>query len=124
MSASSFSNHLEVSEIAAIRADAERFCEDDIVRLCDFTLAILGECCGKAETCERECIYRWKARAAEAQKDAERYRFLRDRLYCADFSYGDTSECCAVFKWPRHARISANLDASIDAALSPPGEAG
>lgn len=61
-------NAFEVSDIHAIRADAERFSEDDIVRLCDFTLEILGPCCTKPETCEKECIYRWKHRAAEAEK--------------------------------------------------------
>lgn len=89
--ADSRANHFEVSEIRAIRADAEKFSEDDIVRLCDFTLELLGPCCTKPETCERECIYRWKHAAQgrqaavdrcakECDEQAERYERRADDL--------------------------------------------
>jgi len=49
--------------------------------------------------------------------DAERYRWLKQRLLCADFSYGDSSEACnaLVFEMPEDMRVSADLDSSIDA---------
>lgn len=81
--------HFEVSEIHAIRADAEKFREDDIVRLCDFTLEILGPCCTTPATCERECIYRWKHVAA----DREQMRAALERLDSVlDFSEPETIE--------------------------------
>ena len=49
--------------------------------------------------------------------DAERYKWLKQRLLCADFSYGDPSEACnaLVFEIPEDMRVSADLDSSIDA---------
>jgi hypothetical protein len=47
---------------------------------------------------------------------ALRYSYLRSKLYCADFRYGDEQECVLVFKWPHS--ISGDLDASIDAVLA------
>lgn len=45
------------------------------------------------------------------QKDAERYRKLRAMLYSADFTVG----VMLVFQLPDDARVSANLDATLDA---------
>ncbi len=52
----------------------------------------------------------------EDARDAERYRWLRDRLLAADFAYGDPPTCAVVFEWPESASIGADLDESIDAA--------
>ena len=49
--------------------------------------------------------------------DAWRYKWLKQRLLCADFSYGDPSEACnaLVFEIPEDMRVSADIDSSIDA---------
>ena len=54
-----------------------------------------------------------------ALADAERYRWLKTRLLCADFNYGDPSEsCCAlVFEIDDDMRVRADLDFTIDAAI-------
>jgi len=53
---------------------------------------------------------------AEAELDAQRYRWLRPRFFAADFAYSDPPVCAIVFRWPESAKISANLDREIDAA--------
>lgn len=54
---------------------------------------------------------------AEAELDAQRYRWLRPRFFAADFAYSDPPVCAIVFRWPESAKISANLDREIDAAM-------
>lgn len=49
--------------------------------------------------------------------EVARYQWLRDNLRGADFFYGDLGECVLVFSLPRDARVSADLDATIDALL-------
>jgi hypothetical protein len=46
----------------------------------------------------------------------QRYQWLRERLLGADFSWGDPATCVWVFE--TDAPISADLDASIDAAIA------
>ncbi len=57
-----------------------------------------------------------KADAAVRAK-ARRYEWLKARLLCADFSYGDPSEACSalVFEIPDEMEVSSDLDATIDA---------
>lgn len=55
-------------------------------------------------------------------KDAERYRWLRPRFFAADFAYSDPPVCAIVFRWPESAKISANLDREIDAAMGASNE--
>jgi hypothetical protein len=54
---------------------------------------------------------------AELQKDAARYRWLRDRLLGADFDWNDSGECVLVFSWPKSVPVGGNCDMNIDAAL-------
>lgn len=61
-----------------------------------------------------------EAALAEAKKDAERYRFLKERLHGADFMYGENEISVLLFSWP-HA-VSANLDKSVDTAMRGEGE--
>lgn len=56
------------------------------------------------------------ARVAELHADAERYRWIKERLLGADFAWGDPSTSVWVFE--TDAPISADLDASIDAAIA------
>lgn len=63
------------------------------------------------------------ARLAEAEQAAKRYRWLKDRLLGANFSYdagGDVPDCVIVFAWPKNAMISPLLDLDIDAAMGSP----
>lgn len=59
---------------------------------------------------------------AEAELDARRYRWLRPRFFAADFAYSDPPVCAIVFRWPESAKISANLDREIDAAMGASNE--
>lgn len=70
----------------------------------------------KAErlTAERDELRR---QLAEAEQEALRYRWLRPRFFAADFAYSDPPVCAIVFRWPESAKISANLDREIDAAM-------
>jgi hypothetical protein len=54
------------------------------------------------------------ARVAELEKDAARFEWLLPRFLCADFAYGDPSECCLVFVIPHDMRVSADLRKTID----------
>jgi len=58
-------------------------------------------------------------KAAPRLTDADRYQWLKPRLICADFQYGDPSEaCCAlVFEIPGDMPVSPDLDATINAAI-------
>lgn len=68
----------------------------------------------KALVAERDELRR---QLAEAELDAQRYRWLRPRFFAADFAYSDPPVCAIVFRWPESAKISANLDREIDAAM-------
>lgn len=50
------------------------------------------------------------------REDARRYRWLRERLFGADFAYGEPAISALIFEWPSNAGISADLDRSIDSA--------
>lgn len=54
---------------------------------------------------------------AAVTKDAERYRWLKERLDSADFSCGSPPRYVLMFRMDPLFRISANLDCSIDAAI-------
>lgn len=60
--------------------------------------------------------------ARELDKEAARYRWLRDRYYASDFSYGSPPEFVICFRMPDDARVSANLDATLDEAMQLPQE--
>lgn len=53
------------------------------------------------------------------RRDAARYRWLKDRVFGADFSYGDGDEsfCALVFKIPDDMQVSGDLDRTLDAAM-------
>ena len=51
-------------------------------------------------------------------RDAARYHCLRGRLLALDSNYGERRDNVLVFLWPESARVSMNLDASIDALLN------
>lgn len=55
------------------------------------------------------------AEAREDADDARRYRFLKQRLNCADFMYGEEEIPVLIFDWEY--AISGDLDASIDQAM-------
>ncbi len=79
-------------------------------------VAALGLCINEIErlTAERDELRR---QFAEAEQEALRYRWLRPRFFAADFAYSDPPVCAIVFRWPESAKISANLDREIDAAM-------
>lgn len=53
----------------------------------------------------------------EDEKDAARYRWLRERLMAADFDWQESGECALVFAWPKDCAVSGNCDATIDGAM-------
>lgn len=61
-------------------------------------------------------ITRLRAEAEALRKDAERYRWLRDRLFGADWDWNNEGVPVVLFRWPDGASIGADLDAAIDAA--------
>jgi hypothetical protein len=75
-----------------------------------------GEATRPGTTAPPEAVPQGIPQGVEA--DAGRYRWLRDQLLAADFAYGEPPQCVVVFNWPPTAGISADLDASIDAAIS------
>ena len=52
-----------------------------------------------------------------AANDAERYRWLRERLMAADFDWQVSGECALIFSWPKDCAVSGNCDATIDGAM-------
>lgn len=60
---------------------------------------------------------------AALRVDAERYRWLRTRIIAADFDYDNSGEAAIVFSWPDKCSVSANIDASIDAAMGEKADA-
>lgn len=51
------------------------------------------------------------------KKDADRYRWLRDRLFGADFDWNESGTCALVFEWPKSVPVGGNCDMNIDAAM-------
>ena len=51
------------------------------------------------------------------RKDAGRWRWLADRLLAADFDYNGEGLCALVFELPAGCSVSADCDATIDAAM-------
>lgn len=58
------------------------------------------------------------AELAALRKDAERYRWLAARLLAADFDYNGEGVQALVFELPHGCAVSANCDATIDAAMN------
>lgn len=54
------------------------------------------------------------------RKDAERYRWLAARLLAADFDYNGEGVQALVFELPHGCAVSANCNATIDAAMVRP----
>ena len=50
----------------------------------------------------------------ELERDAARYRWLKERFFGADFDWNKSGSCAIVFEWPEGSRISADLNKSID----------
>lgn len=50
--------------------------------------------------------------------DAERYRWLRDRLMGADFDWNESGVCALVFEWPADVPVGAGCDENIDSAMA------
>lgn len=62
-----------------------------------------------------------RSRLRAAEKDAERYRWLRERYYAADFSYGAYDGFSAieamVFRMPEGHVFTSSCDKTIDTAM-------
>ena len=62
-------------------------------------------------------------RIRELEGDAKRYQWLRERLHSADFDYGGSDWVNGIavltFKIPETLSVSADLDATLDAAMTP-----
>jgi len=56
-------------------------------------------------------------------KDAERYRWLRSRMCGADFDWNESGIYGLVFELPDDAKVSANCDKTIDAAMTAAAQA-
>ena len=54
----------------------------------------------------------------ELEKDAARYRWLKNRLLGADFNWNETDLSVLVFEFPRDVGIGGNCDKNIDAAMA------
>lgn len=50
--------------------------------------------------------------------DANRYRWLRDRLIAADFDWNETGQSVLIFEWPENVSVGGNCDMNIDAAIA------
>lgn len=60
---------------------------------------------------------RLRAALAEAQRDAERYRWLKSRTMVAHFDFDDCGMCIVGFDIPKGTRVVADCDKTIDAAI-------
>lgn len=49
--------------------------------------------------------------------DAERYRWLRDRLMACDWDYMATGDTALIFTVPPELTVSADCDATVDSAM-------
>lgn len=56
--------------------------------------------------------------AAKQAQDAQRYRFLAERLLSADFDWGGDGTQVIVFEMPKGFSVSADCDETIDDAMS------
>ena len=65
-----------------------------------------------------EALQETERQRDELKADAERYRWLRDRFFGADFDWNEEGVSCVLFKWPETAKIGANIDVAIDAAIA------
>ena len=52
------------------------------------------------------------------ERDAARYRKLRELYDGVDFSYGDDDSPALIFDWPVGMTVSSNLDDTLDAAMA------
>ena len=59
-----------------------------------------------------------EAELERLRKDAERYRWLRDRMVGAHFDFDDEGMVILAFEMPDTARISADCDETIDSAAA------
>ena len=59
-----------------------------------------------------------QAEIAALRLDAERYRYLRNRLVAADFDWNETGDCVLIFDFPKNVSIGGNCDINIDAAIA------
>ena len=58
-----------------------------------------------------------RERLEKAEKDAERSKFLSDKLLSVDFDWDESGDVALIFKWNPEWRVSANYEATIDAAI-------
>lgn len=63
-------------------------------------------------------LERLRAEVEAKRANAERYEWLRKRLFGADWDWNGEGVSVAVFKWPENAAIGADLDTAIDTARS------
>ena len=61
------------------------------------------------------------AEAAKDRADAERYRYLREKMIAADFNWNESGVCALVFEWPIDVPVGADCDRNIDAAIAAGG---
>jgi hypothetical protein len=71
----------------------------------------MGYTAGPAELAPEE-------HAAAMRKDAERYRWLRDRLLGADFNWGESGVEALAFEMPAGFSACADADETIDEAMA------
>lgn len=89
-----------------------------IMSVTDELIAELEAACNEDPIVElgRTTIRRLLSERAELKRDAERYRFIRDiggPIYCREIEYYNGHPCGA------HNVQNGNLDAAIDAAMTP-----
>jgi hypothetical protein len=56
--------------------------------------------------------------AATVERDAARYRWLKERLLGADFDWNESGVTVLAFEFPRNIGIGGNCDKNIDAAMA------
>lgn len=57
-----------------------------------------------------------KREADELRKDAERYQWLRNRIFAADFDYGGLDAPCLIIAFPKGSIFTSDANETIDAA--------
>jgi hypothetical protein len=65
-------------------------------------------------------LYQLRAELAEARRDAERYRWLRDNVSALDADAGENFVAVWYGLHPSHCSRQRTLDAAIDAARGAP----
>lgn len=58
-----------------------------------------------------------KRMVEELERDAARWCWIKTKLHCADFKYPET-DCAIVFDFGKGVRVSADIDATVDAAMN------